>query len=1137
MMITGRRCRIIDLHMHTDDAELQTGPTDLQNSGYREWIIENLTNKYMRESKSIGINRIKEAKGNAQLTLWASMMKSLDSAKGISWRLWSRMLTETLPTNHKLSRMAESNSDNIYKWVYREELGKEGGCRRKGCTEESETTDHAICGCRWAQEKWEHLDAQLEREWALKGWDWSKVSWIANKYEGWERLWTAAGGVPRGIESIIGSEFSPQMHSKIMEAAGRCARTAQEIWKERNEENEEWLDSIPDLRERKTEAGRRQWRHAAQPKEKVHRKRTRVNQKKADREEHKKRVVGEVTEKMEQWEVTVNAYREERRMLRIGPEELGREAKRVRAEDVKEVMKAHREEVKKAVYAGSTPDIDMSEVATTDMMNTTPVTSSKRTRGTDAHFWVPKANTEVRVFWAGIEGGGEHNKVKGTWHSARTTNMEWPEEKGIPGVYLEYTDGVVEWTAMDLFGDTVQIIPTKTKKMKHNQKNKKRKQDQAPGYTETFPAEATEWLGYGSLVKVKFKSEWCPGQVIGRGAKGILVQYSDGVGEHDDLHSRGCRVKVFRRRVDMDALYDSTPWMRCPFDENDEACICRRCSTEKWPGRYSSWNLSEEQISEAKSIEPEKRKEWVEIHVIGEHLFAEGENGDNAIRCDVGSRRLAAQGNEDEDGQDEDQENTRGQTAGLECEDERHRQAKSRHSMGLRSGDDHDEAAHQQGHGAHNESPRTAEGERESGTRGGAAGRSPQGRAAGIDRDLAEGERGEEGRPAVPSETRQAEPTEGSQTEDTEQQRQGSSTDGDHDAAGSRRDSDATENTEQREEEGEVEQVDRGLSGVDGGGGVDHRRRKRGAGEEGEADSEQVRDSRRARTTSAESGRRVEVDSQSGTEILPDGESGRSGQEGVHMDGVRGGVHHSGGDARLDAEELSGGQRPDHSAVQKGGGAGGSVGRNRPRAGVHPVQHGERSEREQRMHARQASRLASEPGEHDTRETGKGEGGLCTGEGGGGDPTSVAGATPRSGIPPGEPLRVRALVPARGDRDHSEEPGVGDQGNRPVCLRAEGEEADQDNDEQASVDPERENRKRAVQGGKMHWLADAKRADGAPRSDVPEQQREGSRHGGQKRRAQREGAEGGQERAGGRTHRGNVQDDSIDARVGPCGVI
>ena len=28
----------------------------------------------------------------------------------------------------------------------------------------------------------------------------------------------------------------------------------------------------------------------------------------------------------------------------------------------------------------------------------------------------------------------------------------------------------------------------------------------------------------------------------------------------------------------------------------------------------------------------------------------------------------------------------------------------------------------------------------------------------------------------------------------------------------------------------------------------------------------------------------------------------------------------------------------------------------------------------------------------------------------------------------------------------------------------------------------------------MHWMADAKRADRAPRSDVPKQQREGSRH-------------------------------------------
>ena len=92
--------------------------------------------------------------------------------------------------------------------------------------------------------------------------------------------------------------------------------------------------------------------------------------------------------------------------------------------------------------------------------------------------------------------------------------------------------------------------------------------------------------------------------------------------------------------------------------------------------------------------------------------------------------------------------------------------------------------------------------------------------------------------------TRQNEPAKGSQIEDTEQQRQGGSTDGNHDAARPRRGSDAAENTEQGEIEREVELillVDSGLGGMDGGGRMDCGRRKRRAGEEGEADSERIR--------------------------------------------------------------------------------------------------------------------------------------------------------------------------------------------------------------------------------------------------------------------------------------------------------
>ena len=83
--------------------------------------------------------------------------------------------------------------------------------------------------------------------------------------------------------------------------------------------------------------------------------------------------------------------------------------------------------------------------------------------------------------------------------------------------------------------------------------------------------------------------------------------------------------------------------------------------------------------------------------------------------------------------------------------------------------------------------------------------------------------------------------------------------------------------------------------GVDGGGGMDLGGRKRRAGEEGETDSERVRDKRRTGATSAEPGGGMEVDSQSSAEALPDSASGRGRQERVHLDGVSGGVHHSRG--------------------------------------------------------------------------------------------------------------------------------------------------------------------------------------------------------------------------------------------------
>ena len=57
---------------------------------------------------------------------------------------------------------------------------------------------------------------------------------------------------------------------------------------------------------------------------------------------------------------------------------------------------------------------------------------------------------------------GDHMRVPKTWHPATASTMEWSDDKGEPGLYLSFTDGMEEWTDISLFGDTViEVGPTK----------------------------------------------------------------------------------------------------------------------------------------------------------------------------------------------------------------------------------------------------------------------------------------------------------------------------------------------------------------------------------------------------------------------------------------------------------------------------------------------------------------------------------------------------------------------------------------------------------------------------------------------------------------------------------------------------
>jgi hypothetical protein len=79
-------------------------------------------------------------------------------------------MVRTLSVNHKLSVLAYSNNkENIYNKIYRDDLGENWECKRKGCTCDTEDTDHAIWGCEKAREGWIQLETELEVEWHLKG--------------------------------------------------------------------------------------------------------------------------------------------------------------------------------------------------------------------------------------------------------------------------------------------------------------------------------------------------------------------------------------------------------------------------------------------------------------------------------------------------------------------------------------------------------------------------------------------------------------------------------------------------------------------------------------------------------------------------------------------------------------------------------------------------------------------------------------------------------------------------------------------------------------------------------------------------------------------------------------------------------
>jgi hypothetical protein len=518
-----------------------------------------------------------------------------------SWRFWIRLAIGCLPTNKRLMKMANSPEDNIYRHVYADSLGEHGRCNR--CGHDQETAQHAIAECPKAKPRWDRLHSRLEDEWAEAGLDWNKINWLNPElYPGCDPHLARMGVVPRqATDGIPGASIAT--YKLIASTALQMLETSWETWEERNKHNLEWLESMPDVKARKARADRTSWRfekkHDGHPRKRKTKQTGSVSERMQRVQEWAHEVDADlkvkVKQQAEQHAMDHDEGRDPLQGLRLHPTEVQRGVQGLREQATRMYNTTVGPIMKKAKMAEGTRDIDDSELTPMSMLDTLPAVNTRSLKW----FWVPPVNTMVETFKQGTQGEKLDN-LRGTWHPGKVVELGWPEGKGVPGVKVRYIGGDEVWHGMDKTGFLLRPL---TKPI-----GKKGKP-----YSTMFPETAVAWLGIESRVGVKWDGiGWCDAQVVGTDRHGVILQYDNGTTvAHNDLHTRGCRIKEFRRQRDQTTYYKDRPWLKCPYNGGEDDCECWPCAKTKWPERLAQAQIPSEMWEVAMAVPPWMRTEWI----------------------------------------------------------------------------------------------------------------------------------------------------------------------------------------------------------------------------------------------------------------------------------------------------------------------------------------------------------------------------------------------------------------------------------------------------------------------------------------------------------------------------------------------
>ena len=416
----------------------------------RKWIQKADLEATVTSEGCTSVNKMKRAKENSHQGLFESITKTLDKPGLPTWRFWARGILGCLPTHARMAKFANASEDNAYSQVYAGDIGEEGCCPR--CGEGKETQRHALWECKESEVRWQRIDHMIEKKWDENNMNWKAVGWIWNtedRYPEWTVENMMMGLTPSNIDTLINLEI-PSHFAVVKETAMMILKASSDIWESRNEALKEWMEQHDELKKRKETANRKGWTKQGDgapadrsPRNKA--ARTRLGMAIDKRRDTIKEATKQAEKNAEELAQEHLDQCEQNGTLPPHPMAMQRAKRAVVTRELRGTKRKANAVVKRARMAEGTRSITQQEMDQGQIKNTQPASMSKKI----THFWVPRVQTLVKVFKPDVDGDSLCENLRGEWVSGKVTKLEWPEEKGIPGVWIKHQDGNKECMVQD----------------------------------------------------------------------------------------------------------------------------------------------------------------------------------------------------------------------------------------------------------------------------------------------------------------------------------------------------------------------------------------------------------------------------------------------------------------------------------------------------------------------------------------------------------------------------------------------------------------------------------------------------------------------------------------------------------------